>query len=68
MVGGHYYELAINNQVPNEATCSASLHGQNIRMNVGNAPPSSEWTGMQSKGRTHHTDEEIHQAGVCLDS
>jgi len=63
MVGGFYYELHINNEIPNEAACSASLHGQNIQMNVAHGPPSSDWTGMQPKGWTHHTDAEIHQAG-----
>ncbi|KAF8343692.1 hypothetical protein F5887DRAFT_282753 [Amanita rubescens] len=64
LVGSHYYELLLDHTHPNLATCgSGSLYGSQIRMNVGDAPVPSAWTSMESKGRTHFSDEEIHTAG-----
>jgi len=65
LVGTRYYELYINNEVPNEEACSRSLHGANIRMNVVETGGTlgSQWKKKYHKGSTHHTDEEIHEAG-----
>jgi hypothetical protein len=64
LVGSHYYELLLDHTHPNLATCgSGSLYGSQIRMNVGDAPVHGAWTSMESKGRTHFSDQEIRTAG-----
>jgi len=64
IVGDRYYELLpTDNAIPH--VCSGSLHGSQIRLNVGFMPLDPRtWTSMESRGWTNFDNEEIHNAGV----